>query len=764
MGKYLTKIGLTKYTTKLKEYISKAKVASAASADNATKVNNHTVNSDVPANAKFTDTDTWRPQPDWNATSGDAAIKNKPTIPSVGDGTITIKQNGTSKGTFTTNQSGNTTIELTDNNTWRGIQDNLTSTSTTDSLSANQGRLLANGSARDNTKLPLDGGTISNDDNAIDISPNGLSGDGSQYIKDFDYIDAYDLKENGVSISEKYANMVHTHDDRYYTETEINTKLNAKLNTSLKGAVSGLAELDANGKVPSSQLPSYVDDVIEGYFYNSKFYKESAHTTVITGETGKIYIDLSTNKTYRWSGSAFIVVSETLALGETSSTAYRGDRGKTAYDHSQSAHAPSNAQANVIETVKVNGTALTPSSKAVNITVPTNTNQLTNGAGYITSSGTAKTISDTLPISKGGTGQTTAINAANTLINSLEVGDTAPTDDTNIVVQGVGNYSNKFYRKPVSLLWNYIKSKLATVATSGNYNDLSNKPTIPSVGNGTVTIKQNGTTKGSFTMNQSGNTTIALTDTTTSGGRVTVGAKAGSTIGQYATAEGNNVTASGNYSHAEGNYTTASEYTSHAEGDNATASGSYSHAEGNYTRASGIISHASGCGTHATRRGSHSEGLSGKATGVGAHVEGTYAVGYMGQGRCYTEYDITIKEIPTSQLSIVKNTTGLKDVKYYIYDTNRSSSLSYLLEAIQESINNGGDVIHLFDNPLSVDEFYWFTSSQAKQATISSVINKPAIYFGNPSFTDESILKSLLNKNLEKFGLMLALIELIHIH
>ena len=56
MGKYLTKTGLTKYTTKLKEYISKAKVASAASADNAIKVNGHTVNTDVPVNAKFTDT------------------------------------------------------------------------------------------------------------------------------------------------------------------------------------------------------------------------------------------------------------------------------------------------------------------------------------------------------------------------------------------------------------------------------------------------------------------------------------------------------------------------------------------------------------------------------------------------------------------------------------------------------------------------------------------------------------------------------------
>ena len=113
-----------------------------------------------------------------------------------------------------------------------------------------------------------------------------------------------------------------------------------------KGSANGVAELDENGIIISSQLPSYVDDVIEGYFYNSKFYKESTHTTEITGETGKIYIDLSTEKTYRWSGSTFVVISETLALGETSSTAYRGDRGKIAYEHSQSAHAPSNAEEN----------------------------------------------------------------------------------------------------------------------------------------------------------------------------------------------------------------------------------------------------------------------------------------------------------------------------------------------------------------------------------------------------------------------------------
>mgnify|MGYP006956031235 CR=1 FL=1 len=101
------------------------------------------------------------------------------------------------------------------------------------------------------------------------------------------------------------------------------------LATSTRGAKNGVASLDANGLVPSSQLPSYVDDVIEGYLSGGKFYKESAHTNVITGETGKIYVDLTTKKIYRWSGSAYAVISETLALGETSSTAYAGDKGKT---------------------------------------------------------------------------------------------------------------------------------------------------------------------------------------------------------------------------------------------------------------------------------------------------------------------------------------------------------------------------------------------------------------------------------------------------
>jgi len=63
-----------------------------------------------------------------------------------------------------------------------------------------------------------------------------------------------------------------------------------------------------NGKVPESQLPSYVDDVINGYLHDGKFYEEDTYQTEITAEEGKIYVDLATNLTYRWSGLAYIQV------------------------------------------------------------------------------------------------------------------------------------------------------------------------------------------------------------------------------------------------------------------------------------------------------------------------------------------------------------------------------------------------------------------------------------------------------------------------
>jgi len=83
-------------------------------------------------------------------------------------------------------------------------------------------------------------------------------------------------------------------------------------------ALDSKADLDSDGKVLSSQLPSYVDDVLE-YDTLDEFPEE--------GESGKIYVALDTNLTYRWSGTTYIEISPSLALGETSSTAYAGDKG-----------------------------------------------------------------------------------------------------------------------------------------------------------------------------------------------------------------------------------------------------------------------------------------------------------------------------------------------------------------------------------------------------------------------------------------------------
>lgn len=114
-----------------------------------------------------------------------------------------------------------------------------------------------------------------------------------------------------------------------YTANEVGA-----IASTAKGASNGVAELDSNGLVPSSQLPSYVDDVIEAYYNtsNDTFYTESTYEHAITPESDKIYIDLTTNKTYRWGGSTYVTIGSDLAIGETSTTAYRGDRGKELYD------------------------------------------------------------------------------------------------------------------------------------------------------------------------------------------------------------------------------------------------------------------------------------------------------------------------------------------------------------------------------------------------------------------------------------------------
>lgn len=176
------------------------------------------------------------------------------------------------------------------------------------------------------------------------------------------------------------------------------TSTNPVQNKVIYGAISSKADLDTSGKVLSSQLPSYVDDVLE---YSAKSNFPS------TGESGKIYVDTATNLTYRWSGSAYVEISQSLALGETSSTAYRGDRGKIAYDHSQTSHAPTNAEVNqnAFSNVKVGSTTVSADSKTDTLELVAGTNvtltpDATNDKVTITTNDTKNTAGSTDTSSK----------------------------------------------------------------------------------------------------------------------------------------------------------------------------------------------------------------------------------------------------------------------------------------------------------------------------------------------------------------------------
>jgi hypothetical protein len=148
----------------------------------------------------------------------------------------------------------------------------------------------------------------------------------------------------GVGITIDETNKINadvTESDIQQLSTQISGKANSSHNHTAADTTSGVFSIDRiptiptsklSGTIPNELLPSYVDDVTEG----------TLSTFPSTGETGKIYVDTTTNKTYRWSGSQYIEVSKSLALGETSSSAYRGDRGKIAYDHTARTDNPHN--------------------------------------------------------------------------------------------------------------------------------------------------------------------------------------------------------------------------------------------------------------------------------------------------------------------------------------------------------------------------------------------------------------------------------------
>jgi hypothetical protein len=143
--------------------------------------------------------------------------------------------------------------------------------------------------------------------------------------------------------------------DRTAADTALDTKLQANIDAleakhdafvATKGKANGFASLDANGTVPANQLPSYVDDIIDVYatydksatgeLTNIKLYSDAAHQNAITGEAGKIYINITNGEPpyqFRWTGTIFARVdAQVLILGQITGTAFDGGRGKELED------------------------------------------------------------------------------------------------------------------------------------------------------------------------------------------------------------------------------------------------------------------------------------------------------------------------------------------------------------------------------------------------------------------------------------------------
>lgn len=220
--------------------------------------------------------------------------------------------------------------------------------------------------------------------------------------------------------------------------SELNNKVQEFIDS--KGAPNGLASLNESGIIPSAQLPSYVDDVIE---------VDTFSNLPGTGESGKIYIVQDTNLTYRWSGTAYVEISKSLALGETSSTAYSGDKGKATTDKLN--RIPDKL---IIDTVNVNQstteavlnfTAYRQEAQKVSRNTLTITSATISQAGLMSSSD--KTKLDGL---KDQAGITSDINAVQTNLETHINNKSNPHEVTKDQV-GLGNVDNTSdANKPIS--------------------------------------------------------------------------------------------------------------------------------------------------------------------------------------------------------------------------------------------------------------------------------------------------------------------------
>ena len=420
------------------------------------------------------------------------ALPSSTVIPTVNNGTLTIQVNGTSVGTFTANQSGNTTanIVVPDSATWGNITGDIENqTDLQDALDDKQDKLTTGtdleivvGSGSSNTVSGTNSIILSN------ASANSLSsvivyGKCSQTGTPTTS-NPIDIVCNNGTI--KY----NTGTSSFYTEGTVETVTDSLNNTATAEMLLGFGDyIDTQDLLGVGGTRKVGLMVLTG--------TEEFNTTTLTNCYSLESALGDGNLTDRTVYCTHFQHASTLpAAGSRQGYALIGNRNTPSNSYTVGFGATTQFSTvalfkSWLATQYANGT---PVIIAYPLATPT-----TFGA-------TAQTLN-----TKSGSNQLTITQSA---ISNLNIKATYTTDSTSTInFTNDSGYIKGINSTDVTTALGYTPvnpSSLATVATSGDYDDLTNKPIIPTVGDGTITITQGGVTKGTFTTNQSGNSTIAL--------------------------------------------------------------------------------------------------------------------------------------------------------------------------------------------------------------------------------------------------------------
>lgn len=396
-----------------------------------------------------------------------------------------------------------------------------------------------------------------------------------------------------------------------------------------KGVAGGVAELDASGLVPSSQLPSYVDDVIEGYYYEDKFYSDAAHTTEITGETGKIYVDLDTGRSFRWSGTVYIIVGDKIQsdwnVNDSSQDAYV--RNRTHYKEGNTYH-------------QLDGRYI-------------------ESKGYTLNNGTYEENVDII----------------NWDINTIPGGNKKPEGldiDGEVIYLGTNNTDCPFYTKTmyIDIVIGDNRYSLETtpilIETSEEYLNRFNYAAYSTdhkvgilVNYSPSNIKeQDNVAIEVFSAYDLETNSCEISSDLILDNITTVPLDYKFMPYRYKEESGNFIKQAGEAFNASNeNYNIANASYSHAEGFGAHANGHASHAEGTWSLAAGDTSHAEGGSTIAAGEDSHSEGTLTVAYGNGSHAEGYGSYSLSNISGSGTSYTLSINNFSVDDIIVLTQDT-----------------------------------------------------------------------------------------------------------